>query len=155
MDCNDLRKENEFLRKKVEFYEEQWKKDKEHWEGEKKKLEERLEQQSDAIRKLKGQLERVESEREINKALLSRPPLGEGFFLHMAREIDLWDRVLLEEGRGLSGKGLKDWLVRLWEERREAIFQALGGQSIGWQRLRTGLVLEWGLLAWLEGARDG
>ncbi|MDW8481597.1 MAG: hypothetical protein RML14_06910 [Meiothermus sp.] len=62
---------------------------------------------------------------------------------------------MIEGARTIGAAGLGPWLSDLWEERREALSRALEGQPIDWRRLRTGLVLEWALLAWLEGVQDG
>lgn len=66
----------------------------------------------------------------------------------------LWDQVLVQEASTVSVTSLPTWLDALWQERREALAQALAGEAVDWRRVHTGLVLEWALLAWLEGIRD-
>lgn len=164
----------------LKWYEQKWKEDKRRWEEEKRTLEERLEEQAAEILKLKSRLGKQESQasekfqsrleeqraarerceralEQIKRQLetLSRPALGEGFFRHLAQALELWDRALIEEARKLSGSRLEPWLRAIWREREEALSQALGGETPDWRRVRTGLVLEWALLTWLEGVRDG
>ncbi|RMH58728.1 MAG: hypothetical protein D6684_00485 [Deinococcus-Thermus bacterium] len=86
---------------------------------------------------------------------LSQPPLGEGFFRYLGEQIKLWDQTLIEEASQLHGNKLESWFKAIWAEREETLSQALGGAAVDWRRVRTGLVLEWALLAWLEGVRDG
>lgn len=103
---------------------------------------------------------RAQCERALEQArrqleTLSQPALGEGFFRHFAEAIELWDWKLIEEARQVGGTSLEPWLRAIWKEREEALSRVLSGETIDWCRVRTGLVLEWALLAWLEGIRDG
>lgn len=164
----------------LKWYEQKWKEDKRRWEEEKRTLEERLEEQAAEILKLKSRLGKQESQasekfqsrleeqraarercehalQQIKRQLetLSRPALSEGFFRYLAQALELWDRTLIEEARKLSGSRLEPWLRAIWREREEALSRALGGETPDWRRVRTGLVLEWALLTWLEGVRDG
>lgn len=170
MDCKEA----------LAWYERQWEKDRRRWEEEKRALVERLEEQAAEIlrlksglgereaqlsRELQGRLEacerRLEEERAAREGCeralerLARPVLGEGFFRYLAQALELWDQALLEEARKLDGNGVEAWLRAIWAERAEALSGALAGQAPDWRRVRTGLVLEWALLAWLEGIRDG
>lgn len=113
--------------------------------------ERRLEEQRSARESCERALEQIKRQLET----LSRPALGEGFFRYLAQALELWDQVLIEEARKLSGSRLEPWLKAIWAEREEALSRALGGETPDWRRVRTGLVLEWALLTWLEGVRDG
>ncbi len=162
MDCKEA----------LRWYEQRWEEDRQRWIEEKKKLEKRLEEQAEEILKLKNQLEackgcpekqkvaRERCENDLDQAKkqlqnLSRPVLGEGFFRYLAQATELWDQVLIREARELRGTGLEPWLKGIWREREEALSRALAGETPDWRRIRTGLVLEWALLTWLEGIRGG
>lgn len=127
--------------------------------------------ESGAIRALEEQIkdlkERLKEEEKVRKdcqealwqtesklKALSHPPLGGGFFRYLEKSIDLWDQKLLEEVRHLQAVSIGPWLKTLWREREEAISRVLLGGHVDWRRVRTALVLEWALLAWLEGAQD-
>jgi hypothetical protein len=115
-----------------------------------------LEEQAQEILDLKRRLSLLQEKLRRCQEALERPspqapPLGEAFFQKMAQALALWDQTLLEEARGLEGTGVREWLKTLWQEREEALGRV--GEA-DWRRLYTGLVLEWALLAWLEGVRD-
>lgn len=110
-----------------------------------------LEEERTAHSQCKEAYQRLKAQLEIT----SRPALGEGFFRYLARELELWDRALIEESRLLNRHGIEPWLSALWKERKDAFSQALASKVIDWRRVRTGMVLEWALLTWLEGVRDG
>ncbi|WP_245606080.1 hypothetical protein [Thermus amyloliquefaciens] len=122
-------------------------------------------EQSKEILQLKRQLEILSQQCEEHKQalqqaqkqleVLSRPALNEGFFRHLAQALELWDQALIEEARELGGRRLEPWLKAIWEEREAALSRALAGEIPDWRRVRTSLVLEWALLTWLEGIRDG
>ncbi|BDG17707.1 DUF713 domain-containing protein [Thermus brockianus] len=86
---------------------------------------------------------------------LSQPPLGEGFFRYLRKHIELWDQTLIEEISQLHRENLESWFKETWAEREKALSQVLSAEVVDWRRVRTGLVLEWALLAWLEGMCDG
>lgn len=113
-------------------------------------LRRRLKEEEDTRKGYQEALRRAEAKLEA----LSHPPLGDTFFRYLGKSIDLWDQQLLEEASRLQGNGVGSWLKRLWKEREEALSQVLSGGQPDWRRVRTGLVLEWALLAWLEGVRD-
>jgi hypothetical protein len=165
----------------LRWYEQRWEADHRRWEEERRNLEERLAEQAEELLSLRRKV--AEQERRVNldedledlrrhwneerrarkeceglvlelKAAL-RPPLGEGFFRELARALELWDEVLIEEARQLEAGELKSWFKAIWSEREGALAQALSGGVPDWRRIRTGLVLEWALLTWLEGMRDG
>lgn len=110
-----------------------------------------LEEEKRAHSQCKEAYQRLKEQLEI----ASRPALDEGFFRYLAQELELWDRALIEEARLLNRHGIEPWLKALWKEREDALSQALASKVIDWRRVRTGLVLEWALLTWLEGVRDG
>ncbi|PZA07722.1 MULTISPECIES: hypothetical protein [unclassified Meiothermus] len=166
MDCKEA----------LRWYERKWEEDRQRWEAEKKRLEQRLDEQAEEIvslkqavaeqeqqalraleervRKLEQSLrEEQEAHRRCKEALnlASRPVLGADFFHHLAQALELWDRTLIEEARKLGGSRLEPWLKAIWAEREVALSRALGGEAPDWRRVRTGLVLEWALLTWLEG----
>ena len=77
------------------------------------------------------------------------------FFRHLSKELALWDQALLQEVQKLTGERLLEWMGERWRERKEALNLLLVGEEPDWKRLRTGLLLEWALLGWLEGLEDG
>lgn len=120
-------------------------------ESQVEELKRRLEEERTARGRCEEALQRVKRQLEVT----SRPPLSEGFFSYLAQAVELWDLALIEEARKLSGNSLEPWLKGIWKEREEALFEGLGGEAPDWRRVRTGLVLEWALLTWLEGIRGG
>ncbi len=114
-------------------------------------LQQRLKEEQAAHKQCAKALEQAKQQ----LATLARPPLGEGFFRYLGQNIGLWDQALMEEARKLEGWGIEQWLRAIWEEREGALSQVFAGEITDWQRVRTGLVLEWALLTWLEGVRDG
>ncbi|GAA6760949.1 hypothetical protein [Thermus oshimai] len=113
-------------------------------------LRRRLEEEENARKDCQEALRQTESKLKD----LSHRPLGESFFRYLEKSIDLWDQKLLEEVRHLQAVSIGPWLKTLWREREEALSRVLLGGQADWRRLRTALVLEWALLAWLEGAQD-
>jgi chromosome segregation ATPase len=114
-------------------------------------LQRTVEEQQEALHRCERALQKANNRLEG----LSQPPLGEGFFRYLAQALEIWDQTLVEQARELQGNELEHWIEAVWEERKEALSRALGGKKPDWRRIRTGLVLEWALLAWLEGVRDG
>lgn len=114
-------------------------------------LQQRLKEEQAAHKQCAKALEQAKQQ----LAALARPPLGEGFFRYLGQHIELWDQALVEEARKLEGPGIERWLRAIWAEREGALSQVFAGETADWQRVRTGLVLEWALLTWLEGVRDG
>ncbi|MER3481004.1 MAG: hypothetical protein C4327_11155 [Meiothermus sp.] len=137
MDCQEA----------LKWYELRWAEDRRRWEEEKRALEKRLEEQTEEILDLRSQLGKLQR--------LSSPPLGEGFFRYLAQALEQWDQVLVEQARQLDGGGIEPWLRAIWRQREAALSQMLAGEAPDWRQVRTGLVLEWALLTWLEGVRDG
>lgn len=123
----------------------------EKFQSQLKACEHRLEEQQAARERCERALEQIKRQLET----LSRPALDEGFFRYLAQALELWDRTLIEEARKLSGNRLEPWLKAIWAEREEALSRALDGETPDWRRVRTGLVLEWALLTWLEGVQGG
>lgn len=120
-------------------------------ESQVEELKRRLEEERTAHGRCEEALQRVKRQLEV----ASRPPLSEGFFRYLAQALELWDRTLIEEARKLGGSRLEPWLKAIWAEREEALSRALAGEAPDWRRVRTGLVLEWALLTWLEGVQGG
>lgn len=135
----------------LRWYEQQWEADRRRWEEEKKRLEQRLEEQTAAIIRLQAEAAQEREARERYHELAARPVLGAEFFHHLARSLELWDQALIEEAQQLKATSLEAWLRAAWKAREEALAEALMGGMPDWRRVRTGLVLEWALLAWLEG----
>lgn len=135
-------------------YEQRWEEDLRRWKEEKRALEKRLEEQTEEILDLRSQLGKLQSQQALRERL-SSPPLGEGFFRYLAQALEQWDQVLVEQARQLDGGGIEPWLRAIWRQREAALSQILAGEAPDWRQVRTGLVLEWALLTWLEGVRDG
>ena len=117
-----------------------------------------LQQREEAARKAKEEREQCAKALEEALARLEvaqHPPLGEGFFRRLAQEQSLWDQKLLEKARSLQDLDLARWMGEEWSWRSRALLEASKGHPIDWRRLWTGLVLEWGLWAWLEGQGSG
>lgn len=120
-------------------------------EGQITEFKQRLQEERAAHEQCQKALQQVRRQLDLE----SRPPLNEGFFRYMAQALELWDQVLIDEARKLEKTGIESWLKAVWNERAVALAQTLGGEPPHWPRIRTGLVLEWALLNWLEGMRDG
>lgn len=151
------------LEDQVEALAERLKHERESREGEIARVrahyEDQIRKRDELARKAREERERCARDLEEALARLKvaqHPPLGEGFFRRLAQEQSLWDQVLL--GRAQSLAGIQDWVRWLGEEwswRSQAVQEASAGQPIDWRRLWTGMVLEWGLWAWLEGQGFG
>lgn len=168
-DCRELleRKERE-CREDLQEYEERWMNDWERWQEDIQKLSEEVWDLKRVLAQREAELSRLrleaeERERKIARlqrdmdalrALLRRPPLGEGFFHRLEAHLNLLDGSLLQEARGWTVQEVQRTLGALGEERKMALESLLSGEAPDWKRLWTGLLLEWALWAWLEGG-DG
>ncbi|GAA6756159.1 hypothetical protein Thermus77420_16350 [Thermus thalpophilus] len=105
---------------------------------------------------LKAELARAEEERRrLQNALkrlqvLERPALGRHFLEAFREDLRLWDERLLQEAEALKNTGLEDFLQKLLEDRLTALARYRQGEEVDFKALRTALVLEWALWAWLE-----
>ena len=150
----------------LRWYEKRWEEDVGRLRKEMEELKRLLEEQSEEALALKRERSRWrERESELSSQIETlsralqqaqgRSPLGEVFFRHLSKELALWDQALLQEAQKLTGERLLEWMGERWRERKEALNLLLVGEEPDWERLRTGLLLEWALLAWLEGLEDG
>jgi septal ring factor EnvC (AmiA/AmiB activator) len=150
----------------LRWYEKRWEEDVGRLRKEMEELKRLLEEQTEEVLALKRERSRwQERETELSSQIetlsralrraQNRSPLGEGFFRYLSKELALWDQALLQEAQKLTGERLLEWMGERWRERKEALNLLLVGEEPDWKRLRTGLLLEWALLGWLEGLEDG
>lgn len=150
----------------LRWYEKRWEEDVGRLRKEMEELKRLLEEQSEEALALKRERSRwqqretelisqIEDLRRTLRRAQNRSPLGEGFFRYLSKELALWDQALLQEAQKLTGERLLEWMGERWRERKEALNLLLVGEEPDWKRLRTGLLLEWALLGWLEGLEDG
>jgi septal ring factor EnvC (AmiA/AmiB activator) len=155
-DCEEL----------LRWYEKRWEEDVLRLKKDKAELQRLLDEQTEEVLDLKRErsqwqereselISQIEDLRRTLRQAQNRSPLGEGFFRHLSKELALWDQALLQEARQIRGEALLIWLEARWRERKEAIALLQEAKEPNWKRLRTGLLLEWALLAWLEGLEDG